>query len=100
PSSPILPLSLHDALPIFHLFSIKRLCHLLFLAPGSSLYLLGLLLHGFPGSHFSVSLTLLFPVKLTVCSLIAVLSLHMLQFCIERSEEHTSELQSRFDLVC
>ena len=73
----------HRAIRLIHLFSIKRLCHLLFLASGSFLYLLGLLLHGFPGPHFSVSLTLLFPVKLAVCSLIAVLSFHMLQFCIE-----------------
>src|SRR5699024_11894035 len=36
----------------------------------------------------------------SLLSLIVTPSLYMIYYKIKRSEEHTSELQSRFDLVC
>src|SRR5699024_12774704 len=78
-------LSLHDALPIFILLSDGK--------PASLNGLLPFFLTGFHlfGTHFNAQ-----------CLSFRFIPLELsFQFLLDfRSEEHTSELQSRFDLVC
>src|SRR5699024_11664780 len=82
----IYSLSLHDALPIFFKFY-----HLL----GQILIALGHLAIRVMGKNaFALGADLLCPDRM------GNLGAEDLDFAAIRSEEHTSELQSRFDLVC
>src|SRR5699024_11762586 len=81
-------LSLHDALPICFLAIIFPILYALIDGLGSfadGVYLDELKLIGEESALIAYELTFLF------CAILAYLY---------RSEEHTSELQSRFDLVC
>src|SRR5699024_12823957 len=86
PTTYIYTLSLHDALPIYELLP---LWHALFTHLGFRVEVSGLSSRRiYEKGQFSIpSDTACYPAK--------IMHGHM-----ERSEEHTSELQSRFDLVC
>src|SRR5204862_6203248 len=85
--SDIYPLSLHDALPIFN--PAQLACFLAFWAVNMAVIYLGI-----------ESIRLLLNIK---APLLVALGLALLAWAYReanRSEEHTSELQSRRDLVC
>src|SRR5207249_11597601 len=87
----ISPLSLHDALPIWLLTGIIVLFIVGYLGLSFWLFVQGLkFVAAFPGLGAVLTERLLY---LLFAFLFALLLL-------SRSEEHTSELQSRFDLVC
>src|SRR5699024_11667814 len=92
----IYTLSLHDALPIW---SIHQIIKIFYGIDGSNL------------NYFSFIEMLLQPLESGISDMFITSSLvHISQRCFfsfavllalfKRSEEHTSELQSRFDLVC
>src|SRR5699024_12410679 len=91
PAPPVLyTLSLHDALPISPMPRALRYsssCKLMWAARTSSL--------AFPAISLSTRGTT--PPSM-IC--LAIWRKHLGATCPSRSEEHTSELQSRFDLVC
>src|SRR5699024_12180409 len=97
PTSYIAPLSLHDALPIFESNSQKTFSfvssYFLYLPSmnyrGVYTHCLGERLNGIQEVSGSIPLISTKRPATQVAGL----------FCL-RSEEHTSELQSRFDLVC
>src|SRR5699024_12662832 len=85
-TSLLFSLSLHDALPIFHV---------LLLFESSSVYTTPMNLLNQRLINFVIS-GLTCPYSLpTCCAVVVILSISKFP-----SEEHTSELQSRFDLVC
>src|SRR5699024_11791875 len=99
PAAPALllaPLSLHDALPI----SIVGNRKLLFLAPGIELVLAS------GGANFSWNhcepheMIWYLPYEIGLVMLTSLRPSGNVASIWIRSEEHTSELQSRFDVVC
>src|SRR5207249_11846060 len=92
-------LSLHDALPICFLYEhFEELCEIL--AAYDVAFSLGDGLR--PGSIADANDEAQFAELRTLGELTQIAWRHDVQVMIEgpRSEEHTSELQSRFDLVC
>src|SRR5207249_12331708 len=93
-------LSLHDALPIFigsGLFIIVQFA--LFLLVGTSLWLAGADQPGMRGDAiYPTFIVTHLPGGIAGLAVGGILAAAMSSHA--RSEEHTSELQSRFDLVC
>src|SRR5699024_12842168 len=81
----IYTLSLHDALPIFLLYGVPSFPNVL------SWYLF----HWMPLAFFHNE-----QLDLLLLEHLALDEYDQVPFSLNRSEEHTSELQSRFDLVC
>src|SRR5207249_12110257 len=94
-TSPLSPLSLHDALPIFVPVAAIGLPAAFALYTGSVVLLVNLATHHLrlPGAARIV----LFAIAWTAAEWVRG---HAFTGLPWRSEEHTSELQSRFDLVC
>src|SRR5699024_12348442 len=87
-------LRVHFSLVVFHLFS-------LFLPPVSSILLFFFLLIRRPPRSTLFPYTTLFRSRLQEFLCLKMFHQYsVLPVSISRSEEHTSELQSRFDLVC
>src|SRR5699024_11690334 len=92
-SPPIYSLSLHDALPIF--VPIRMLF-------SSSDVLMTMLAIFLAGELMDCVMSMVFTPLLRHCFRMSIISFVLpdVEKRTTRSEEHTSELQSRFDLVC
>src|SRR5207249_7017475 len=89
PSPEIYTLSLHDALPIFHGLSNCRAAHDF-----------AVNFHGRNSDHIEAELSAKLFEKIQIAAPASSERPFMSDANFARSEEHTSELQSRFDLVC
>src|SRR5207248_10783158 len=92
------PLSLHDALPISHIHATIRVNGTEMVT--TQFYFDDVLSNSIYKNHASYSRR---PVKDTTNvsdSVIGGSSARVIPFLFDRSEEHTSELQSPYDLVC
>src|SRR5699024_12128657 len=91
--------SLHDALPIYYQELLGLAVeHMLMVGYGIGLALLV----GVPLGIISAKYERLAPITISLVNILQLIpSLAMLAILmLYRSEEHTSELQSRFDIVC
>src|SRR5207249_10751880 len=98
PPSPLYPLSLHDALPIFTSSALK----VLFALIGCRVRVIGKEYMETPGAKiYASNHTSYFDVLPLMLGLgVPYRFVSKMEVGSMRSEEHTSELQSRFDLVC
>src|SRR5206468_9549818 len=93
PSAAISPLSLHDALPIYQLGALLEL-HPVDVGASGEVRVLGQQVHRI---HLELGGQV---VQRGVAQIAGLLMVRSAPGASARSEEHTSELQSRSDLVC
>src|SRR5699024_12831300 len=91
PPAVLPPLSLHDALPIFGLHLIGVPAELEGIAEERSAVTASLVLEELARGDMGIAAAIMAP---------AAAATAIASYGDARSEEHTSELQSRFDLVC